>query len=99
MLERAKELWKLQSQARRIQKELKNTQIKSEAAGGQVIVIFNGAQELEDVQIADELFSPENKRKVESALKDAITEAIKQSQKIAAGKMKEISGGLGIPGL
>jgi len=92
-------LYKLQSKARRIKKELKKTEIVAEAADGKIEVVFNGEQTIQSVKIDESLLRPENQRELENGLKSAIEEAIKQSQKIAQDQMKEIAGDLNIPGM
>ncbi|MBL7070405.1 MAG: YbaB/EbfC family nucleoid-associated protein, partial [Candidatus Omnitrophica bacterium] len=67
------------------------------SSDGLVKVTMNGSQEVKAILLADA--SPEApKTKLEEALKDAYNRAIKQSQKIAAQKMKDAAG-LNLPGL
>ncbi len=99
MLDKAKQLWDLQKKARAIQKELKETEVEAKAAGGLVIVVFNGEQHIQEVTIDESMLSLEKKRELEKALQQAIAEAISRVQAIAAEKMKAIAGNLNIPGL
>jgi DNA-binding YbaB/EbfC family protein len=96
---KAKELYDLQKKARAIQKELKNTEIEAKSNDGWVTIVMNGEQHLVDINIAEEALSVENKRDLEKALKNTIGQAISRAQAHAAEKMKEVAGGLGIPGL
>ena len=96
---KARDLYDLQKKARRIQKELKDTEIEAKSSDGWVTVVFNGEQHLVDVQIAEEALNPNNKRELEKDLKNTISQAIARAQAIAAEKMKDIAGGMGLPGM
>lgn len=99
MLDKAKQLWELQKKARAIQKELKETEVEAKAADGQVIVVFNGEQHIQSIEIDPTMLNPEKKRELEKALQQAISEAISRVQVIASEKMKAIAGDLNIPGM
>ncbi|HOX41809.1 MAG TPA: YbaB/EbfC family nucleoid-associated protein, partial [bacterium] len=79
--------------------ELKNIEIEATSNDGWVTVVFNGEQHLTEVNIEETALSPENKRELEKDLKNAISQAISRAQAVAAEKMKDIAGGLNIPGL
>ncbi len=99
MLEKMKQLYELQKKARAIQKELANSIIDVSRADGKIRVVFNGEQKVQSISIAEEFLMPERKMELEKYLKDCIEEAIASSQKVAAGKMKDIAGQMGISGL
>jgi DNA-binding YbaB/EbfC family protein len=96
---KAKELYELQKKARKIQKELKDTEVEAKSNDGWVTVVFNGEQHMTDIDIAEEALKPENKRELEKDLKNTISQAIARAQAYAAEKMKEIAGNLNIPGM
>jgi len=95
MFDKAKDLYKLQKQARSIKKDLKNTHIEAENEG--VLVTINGEQEVVSVKISDEAL--ENKKKLEESLEKAFNKAVKKSQQIGAEMMKDVMGDLNIPGM
>ncbi len=95
MLDKAKDLYKLQKQARQIKKQLKNTHIEAEHEG--VTVTINGEQEVVKVEIADHAL--ENKSKMQDNLVKALNKAIKKSQQIGAEMMKDVMGDMNFPGL
>ena len=95
MFDKAKDMYKLQKQARKIKKELKNTHIEAEHEG--VTVTVNGEQEVIKIEISDEAIT--NKKKVEESLIKATNKAIKRSQQIGAELMKEVMGDINIPGM
>lgn len=99
MLDKAKQVWALQKKAKAIQKELKETEVEAKAANGEVTVIFNGEQHIQQIIISDSMLSVDKKNELERALQQAIAEAISRVQAIAGEKMKAIAGDLNIPGL
>jgi len=95
-------LWdkgKMLMEARRIQKELRDTKINIEKNEGKIKVVLNGEQKVEEVYIDPSLLSSENELLIKNSLRDALNEAIRKSQQIAAEKMKDIAGDLNLPGL
>ena len=99
MFDKAKQVWDLQKKARAIQKELKETLVDARAAGGAVLVTFNGEQHVQKVEIDESMLIPEKKHDLEKALQQAISEAVSRVQAIASEKMKAIAGDLNIPGM
>lgn len=95
MFDKAKDLYKLQKEAKQVKKELKNIHIEAEVDG--IIVIIDGEQEVISVTINEE--AQKNPQKMQENLVKAFNKAIKKSQQIAAEKMKGVMGGLGLPGM
>lgn len=95
MFDKAKDMYKLQKQARKIKGELKNTHIEAEHEG--VTVTINGEQEVIKIEISDEAVG--NKKKLEESLVKATNKGIKKSQQIGAEMMKEVMGDLNLPGM
>ncbi len=98
-MKQAKELNEFRKQAQKIQKELRDTLIEVTEAEGKVKVVFTGEQKLEEVEIDESLLEAGNKKDLENHLKNAVSQAIKQSQQVAAQKMQSITGGMGLPGM
>jgi nucleoid-associated protein EbfC len=96
---KARELYDLQKKARKLQKELKDTEIEARSSNGWVTVVFNGEQHMTEINIEEEALSIENKRELEKDIKNTVSQAIARAQAYAAEKMKEITGNLNIPGL
>lgn len=95
MFDKAKDLYKLQKEAKKIKAELKRTHIEAEQEG--VTVIINGEQEVQEVKISQEAL--QDKAKMEKNLAICFNKAVKKSQQIGAEMMKEIMGGMNFPGL
>ncbi|MCX6811032.1 MAG: YbaB/EbfC family nucleoid-associated protein [Candidatus Berkelbacteria bacterium] len=96
---KAKDLYKLQKQAREIQKELKDTEIEAKSNDGWVTVVFNGEQHLTEVSLDAGALKPENKKELEKQILNTVAQAISRSQALAAEKMKDVMGGMGLPGM
>lgn len=82
-----KDMYKLQKEARKMQKEMKKKKVEGESKDGLIKVIINGAQEIEDIEIAEELLAPARKTDVTKGLKQAFKEASKKVQKEMAQDM------------
>lgn len=95
MFDKAKDLYKLQKQAREIKKKLSKTHIEAENEG--VVVVINGEQEVISVKISDDAI--QDKDKLEKNLVVCFNKAVKKSQQIAAEMMKDVMGGLNLPGM
>ena len=96
---KVKDLYKLQKQAKEIQKELKDTEIEARSNDGWVSVVFNGEQHLTEVNLDADALKPENKKELEKQILNTVSQAISRSQALAAEKMKDVMGGMGIPGM
>lgn len=81
------DLKKMADQAKEIQKKLGDIKITVEHKG--VTVVMTGDQKVIDITGDNDL----------GKVKDAVNEALKQSQKVAAEEMKGMMGGLGLPGM
>lgn len=97
MFDKVKQIYDLRKKAKQMQDELRGINIETES--GAVKVAINGEQKIQSVTIDPQKFDPNNLNQLESDIKDALEKAISRSQSIAAEKMKEITGDLGLPGL
>lgn len=80
------DLKKMRDQAMEVQKRLAQIKITIEHKG--VIVIMSGDQKVQSISGDPDL----------GKVTEAVNEALKQSQKVAADEMKSIMGGMGLPG-
>ena len=104
MLKKFQDMGKLLNQAKemksamgKIQDELKKTEIPISAEGGKIKIVINGEMDVKTVSVDPSLLDANNQAKLENALKNAMTEAIKKAKDIAANKLSAISGGF-LPG-
>lgn len=75
------EVLKMQNDAKKLQKKLKERKIKGESKNGMVVVYMNAAQEFEDVHIDDEYLSPDMSEALKKGLKEAFKDYQKKLQK------------------
>jgi len=97
--EQIRQAQQLKSKLDRAQKELKKMQIEGEAGKGAVTVVVNGEQRILSVKIAPEVVDPKNIKQLEILVLKAVNDAQEKAQKAAAEQLKEVTGGLKIPGL
>lgn len=95
MFDQAKDLYKLQKEAKRIKDELANIHIESTEGG--VKIVMNGEQNVISAEIDMEFYNGNNAQLNQDTV-TAFNKAIKKSQSIAADKMKDIMGGMGLGG-
>jgi nucleoid-associated protein EbfC len=95
MFDKAKALFEL----KKIQSALAKEIIEVEAGNGAVTIQVNGEQKIKSVKLDPEKVDLEDLEKLERWIESAVTQAITRSQQLAADKMKEVAGGLGLPGL
>lgn len=97
MFDQAKMLWK----ANQVRKELKNTEVEAKSNDGSISVVVNGEMHIQKVELSEEALRPENKRNLERAIQNTISEALSRAQAIAAEKTKAVMKdlNLNIPGM
>ena len=90
---------KMLMRARKIQKELEKQIITVEQGDGAVKVEITGDQKIKKVHIDAESVDLEDIGQLERWVEDAVRDAIKESQKVAAAKLQPMMGALGDLGL
>jgi DNA-binding protein YbaB len=95
--QQAKDLYKLQKQAKDVKKKLKNIHIEAEEEG--IKIVINGEQEIISVEISEEAM--QDRAKLEKAVLNCMQKGTKKAQEVAAVNMKEVMDqlGLGMPGM
>ena len=96
MIKQAREL---QSNMKKAQKELEKTIIEVESGKGAIKINIDGQQKIRNIKISPDVINPDKPADLEKLILRAIQDATNQSRKIAEKKMKELTGGLKIPGL
>lgn len=89
-----KDLYQLQKQAKQIKEKLQNTHIEADVEGIKTVV--DGQQEIIRIEISDDAMT--NKKKLQDNLVKALNKAIKRSQQIGAEEMKGVMGDMGLGG-
>jgi DNA-binding protein YbaB len=95
MFDKMKGLFEMQKKMQEVKKVLDNTTFDIQSSDGVVKITMNGAQEIKEVVLKDDLGES---ARLAASLKDTFNRAIKRSQEIAAQKMKDVTG-FNIPGL
>ncbi len=94
-----KQARELKSKMDKIQKEMEKTIVEGEGGKGMVKVTMNGKMKVKGVKIDPSAIDPKNEKKLEEWVQKAIDDAVEKSQKEAEKQLKELYGGLKIPGL
>ena len=87
----ARDMFRLQREAKRVKKELKKIQVEAESQGVKVVV--SAEQEILSVEIPAEV----PREKIPQLLRDALNRALKKAQVVAAEKMQGVMGEMGMP--
>lgn len=95
MLDQAKMIMKM----KKLQKQLAKEIIEVEAGDGAVTVKITGEQKIKSIEIDPSSVDLDDIGQLEKWLEMAVKDAITQSQKVAAEKMRPVMGGLGNLGL
>jgi DNA-binding YbaB/EbfC family protein len=94
-----KQAMELRQKLNKAQKELGKITVEGQSGGGAVVVKANGQQKITDISISPAVINPDKPKDLEKLILKAIEEALKKSQDLAAERMKEVTGGINIPGL
>ncbi len=90
---------KMLLKVKKIQKELQKQVVSIEKGDGAVKVEITGDQKIKKIHIDPEYVDLEDIGQLERWIEDAVKEAIRESQRIAAEKMQPMMGALGDLGL
>lgn len=95
MMKQAKEL---QSRMQAMQDEVAALSIDGSAGGGLVTVTVNGKSEVKSLHIDPSLVKPEEVEILEDLIVAALGDARAKAEATLAERMREITGGLSLPG-
>jgi DNA-binding YbaB/EbfC family protein len=87
----------LQSKMEGLQSELEALEVEGTAGGGLVRVAMTGKGQVKRVAIAPELMKAEEREILEDLIVAASNDAKSKTEKLAAEKMKSLTGGLPMP--
>lgn len=97
MFDQMKALMEMKKKAEGLKRELDAASIEVSDVRG-IKIVVSGSQNFRSLEIAPELLTPENQKRLENDLLRACNSAIKKSQNLAAQKMQVMTG-LNIPWL
>lgn len=89
----------MQQRMAKLQEEASNRTAEATAGGGVVTAVVTGKNQVVSLNIKKEAVDPEDVEMLQDLVVAAVSEALKQSQKLAEEEMGKITGGLNIPGL
>ena len=89
----------MQKRMAQVQQELEERRIEASAGGGMVTAVVSGKQQLISLTIDPQAVDPNDVEMLQDLVVAAVSEALKQSQKLAQEEMGKITGGMNIPGL
>ncbi len=87
MFDQLKDIYKLQKEAREMQKKMKLVMVEGFSDDEDVKIKMNGLQEVEAIEIDDDLIKVEYKRDLVKAIQQALKDAQKKLQKEMAKDM------------
>lgn len=94
-----KEMYKLQKKAKQAQKELKSLEIEARSDDDLVSVVVSGEMKIIEINIDDELLSPERKTEVEKKIKETVAQAMSRAQSESAARLQPLMKDLNLPGM
>ncbi len=89
----------MQAKMQEIQEQLAHKTISGSAGGGMVTVTVNGKKEILSVDIKEPLLSADEKELLQDLITAATNDALRKAQELHQQEMKQLTGGLNIPGL
>lgn len=90
---------KIQTDMKKVQKELENKTVEAASGGGMVKVIFDGRQHLRRIKIEQQVVNPQDIEMLEDLILAAVNEGLRNSQEMVSAEMSKLTSGLNIPGL
>lgn len=98
MFSKLKQFKDLREQGKKLQGALSGESVAVKTFGDKVVMIMDGNLQISGLTIDPDALKPEHKSKLEAAIKEAHSEALKKMQRIIAGKMQEMGGMEGLMG-
>ncbi|MDR7522475.1 MAG: YbaB/EbfC family nucleoid-associated protein [Armatimonadota bacterium] len=94
-----KQAQKMQAEMARIQEELAAEKLEASAGGGVVRAVANGHGELLELHIDPSVVDPADVALLADLVLAAVNEAQRNARALAERRMRQIAGGLQMPGL
>lgn len=94
-----KQAQKMMEDTKKIEEELGNERVEASAGGGMVTAVASGKAELLEIKIDQQVVDPEDVEMLQDLVLSAVREAIEKANELRSERLKELTGGIGIPGL
>jgi nucleoid-associated protein EbfC len=92
-----KQAAQMQAKMQEMQAELDQIEVEGTAGGGMVTVKLSGKGEMKGAKIDDSLLKPSEKEILEDLLVAAHADARRKAEAVMQDKVKNLTGGLGLP--
>jgi nucleoid-associated protein EbfC len=94
-----KQAQEMQAKMAEIQQQLAAKTITGSAGGGMVNVTVNGRGEALSISIEDALLDAQEKEMLQDLVVAAVNDALRKAKDLGKDEMRQLTGGLNIPGL
>ncbi len=94
-----KQMQQMQKKMMKAQDELLATEFEASSGGGMVIVKANGARDILDIQIKEEVVDPDDIEMLQDLVLAAINDVMKQVEEKTEATMGKFTKGLNVPGM
>jgi DNA-binding YbaB/EbfC family protein len=94
-----KQAQEMQAKMAQMQQQLAAKIITGSAGGGMVSVTVNGRGEALSIAIEDALIAVEEKEMLQDLITAATNDALRKAKELGKEEMRQLTGGLNIPGL
>jgi DNA-binding YbaB/EbfC family protein len=92
-------LQSFQQKMQETQDVLANETLEVSVGGGAVTIVITGQHKLQSVKISPDVLGTGDVEMLQDLILAAVNEAIEKSQQLAASRMGELTGGLGLPNI
>ena len=89
MFNKLKQMKELRDQASQLKNALAEETVRGEAKDGKILIVMDGNQHIQKLNIDSSLLAPEHKAEVEEGVREAIEKAIREVQKMMAQKIQQ----------
>jgi nucleoid-associated protein EbfC len=90
---------KMQTNLKKVQDEAANEVATASAGGGAIEVVARGDNQIISVKLKPEIVDPSDIEMLQDLIVAASNEALKKVQALVQAQLKEVAGGMNVPGL
>jgi hypothetical protein len=94
-----KQVQKMAEETQRMEQELAEQRIETSSGGGMVKVAASGKGEILEIKIDPQVVDPADVEMLEDLVVSAVRDALEKGVEMRESRMRELTGGMNIPGL
>ena len=94
-----KQAQKAMEQMQAVQQEIASTTVEGSSGGGMVRVQATGSGEVVALEIDPQVVDPEDVEMLQDLVLSAVRDALDRANKLREERMKQVTGGMGLPGM